>query len=88
MADTKNAIRLNNTWVNLNSVLEIPVGTTLVIQNQTSSAVNIVVSASTPDDNFRGMLIPADLAYPATVVPDTSSVWVKGQGPISVQSVE
>lgn len=88
MSDTLNAITLEGDWVDLNSTYEITNGTTLIIQNQTSSWVEVAISALEPAEDFRGMMIPSDIAFPATVVPDTNPVWVRGNGPISVQVVD
>lgn len=88
MSDTLNAITLQGDWVDLNSTYEIANGTTLIIQNQTSSWVEVAISATEPLEDFRGMMIPSDIAFPATVVPDINPVWIRGKGPVSVQVVD
>ncbi len=87
MADTKPIHVLDGTtYVSANTLTTIPIGAGMVIQNQSRNYVKLAVSASQPDvETSAFMLVPPNAAYPATITGETNSVWLLGNGPVSIQ---
>ena len=86
MANTLPSINLTGTdWVNLNTASGIAVGTSIEIQNQSSTALLVSISPTKPTLDFKGFIIPPLPAEIATISANESIVWVLGSGPVNVQ---
>lgn len=89
MSATKPIVELDSTqYVNLNTLSGIAVGTDLSIQNLTTKPVKICIAATQPPTNTESfVLIPDKLENPAIITGELLSVWVLGQGSLSVQEL-
>lgn len=82
----KNAITLSGEdWEDANALANIAVGTAIAIQNQTNQAVFFAISSAKPSAAFIGVAIPPVLSEMATVGAGENRVWIKGEGPVSIQ---
>jgi hypothetical protein len=86
MADTIEVVRLTgDDWHDVSVLTSIAVGTAMYIQSQSSTPIQMAVSATKPSKTFKGMILPNDLRYPATVTVGENNVWLYGIGPVSIQ---
>lgn len=80
-------------WVNINTQLSIPVGTNILIQNQTSGEIFVQEDTTSPLDQSDGvLLVPVSKGDSFATITfkegdDLTPVWVFGNGPIAVQRV-
>ena len=88
MADTINAITLTgDEYESVSSLTGIAVGTGISIQNQTTGMVYVAISPTKPLSDFRGEIVPDTPMIKAYIGANESEVWLKGDGPVSVQEV-
>jgi hypothetical protein len=86
MADTLPSIDLTSTdWINLNTASGIAVGTSINVQNQSSTALLLATSPTKPNLDFKGVVVPPLPAQIATIGAGESAVWALGGGAVNVQ---
>lgn len=86
MANTLPSINLTGTdWQNLNTLTSIAVGTSIEIQNQSSSVVILAISPTKPALDFKGFIVPPLPSEIAAIGAGESTVWALGSGPVNVQ---
>lgn len=88
MSKVRNIV-LTGEWVNLNTVLSVPIGTNLQLQNQSTGVIYVQESDTEPSSKQEGFF----LSYAgngdsvANINTPTLSVWVIGGGVLAVQEV-
>lgn len=88
MADTLPAVKLTDSGYQSCVVLSgIAAGTSISIQNQTTGYVHVAISATQPVEDFIGELIPPKPEAKAYISAGENTVWLKGDGPVSIQAV-
>lgn len=88
MSDTLGAIRLDgDDWQDVSTLTSIPTGTSIYIQSQSSSTIQVAISATKPAKSFKGVMLPNDARYPAMITAGENKVWLYGTGPVSIQEV-
>ena len=86
MANTLPSINLTNSdWINLNTASGIAVGTSVEVQNQSSTALLLAISPTKPNLDFKGVVVPPLPAQIATIGAGESIVWALGDGLVNVQ---
>lgn len=86
MTDTIPSIRLTGEdWEDVSALSGIAAGTALYIQSQSSTIIQIAISATKPDKTFKGMYIPNSPSFPVTITAGENKVWLYGTGPVNVQ---
>ena len=86
MANTVGSIRLEDfQWQDANALSGFPVGTAIDIQNQTHQPVFVAITNTKPADDFEGFGIPPDMSAVATISAGEEKVWIRGDGPVSIQ---
>lgn len=86
MANTKEAVNLlGQDWENINTLTGIPVGAAMSIQNLSRERVLLAISAAKPSQDFIGSIIAPDPRYIGYVSVNEDTVWLKGEGLVSVQ---
>lgn len=86
MADTIGVVRLSGgDWENIHDLSGIGQGTGFYLQSQSSTLIMVAISATKPEKNFKGMILPADFRFYGVVTPGENTVWLYGTGPVSVQ---
>lgn len=86
MADTRETIRLSGLdWEDVGALTGIAAGTAIYLQSQSSTKIQMAISATKPNKSFQGVILPNDVKYPATVTAGENTVWLYGSGPVSIQ---
>jgi hypothetical protein len=89
MADTITDVTLTgDEFQDIYNATSITVGTSIAIQNKTTSMLLVQLQADQPeDDSTDGILIDDDVSVPYIVDSNENGCWVKGVGPINIQEL-
>jgi len=75
-------------YVDANTLSGVTVGTDMRLQNLSSGYVKLVIGATQPAlDANNYIVIPNKVEYPADVLSETETVWLLGDGKVSIQEV-
>lgn len=86
MANTLPSIRLvGYEWQDANTLSGFPVGSAIDIQNQSHQPVFVATTNTKPADDFEGFGIPPNMAAVASISAGEERVWIRGDGPVSIQ---
>lgn len=75
---------LTGGWTDCYAATSIPIGTSITIQNKSSSIVLLYISATIPTSQTDGKAI--QLLETVTIEAGEAGCWCKGNGPIHIQS--
>lgn len=71
-------------YENIYSLIGIPVGTALIIQNKSIWDIQVVKKATQPPLNTKGYIVAADPRFTLEISSGENGCWVLGKGPIKV----